>query len=207
MATEHVALQRLRDAVRRIGLDTRGRPPTGVSHEHADNVGGSFATDSALGFDPFPLLEALDRHGAHTVVMGQVAGIMHGSSELTGDLDLLWQDHKDQAPNLAEAFTSVGATLTDDEGLPLPCVPSAFHLPKVLFHTPTASGDCCTPALPWGTLDIPAIIARATSTTTRSGATIHFVTPQDLILMRRAVGRPKDHRRATELEHLQATPP
>lgn len=203
-----IALQRLRDAVRRIGLETRGRRPTGVSHEDADDISGTFASDSALGFDPFPLLEALDRHGAPTVVMGQVAGIMHGSSELTGDLDLLWPGHKHQAPDLAEAFASVGALLSDEAGSPVPCAPSSFHLPKVLFQSPTASGDCCTPALPWGDLDIPAIIDRADSVTDPSGFTIRFINVHDLITMRRSLGhRPKDHRRATELEQLNATPP
>lgn len=39
----------------------------------------------AIEFDPFPLLRALHRHGAEAVVIGQVAGILHGSQELTGD--------------------------------------------------------------------------------------------------------------------------
>lgn len=191
----------------RIKLDTQGRHPTGVSHEHADDIDGSFATDSAFGFDPFPLLEALDRHGAHTVVMGQVAGIMHGSSELTGDLDLLWRGHEGQAPDLAEAFASVGAALSDEEGMPLSWSPRSFHLSKVFFRAPTASGDCCTPALPWGRLDIPGIIDRADSVTDPSGLTVRFVSARDLILMRRAAGRPKYHRRANELEQLEASSP
>jgi len=42
-------------------------------------------------------------------VMGQVAGIMHGSRELTGDLDLLWDGDHGQAPALAAAFAAAGA--------------------------------------------------------------------------------------------------
>ncbi|MFF4038657.1 hypothetical protein [Streptomyces sp. NPDC001816] len=57
--------------------------------EEADDVAGTFATDGALGFDPIPFLRALCEARSHAVVIGQVAGIMHGSIELTGDLDLL----------------------------------------------------------------------------------------------------------------------
>src|SRR5690242_7959228 len=92
---EHVsegeeAILRLEDAVRRLGEATAGRKRRGVRHEDADDVTGTAATDDAIGFDPLPLLRALHAHGAVVAVIGQVAGIMHGSRELTGDLDLLW---------------------------------------------------------------------------------------------------------------------
>jgi hypothetical protein len=38
--------------------------------------------------------------------MGQVAGIVHGSRELTGDLDLLWDGDRGQAPALAVAVAT-----------------------------------------------------------------------------------------------------
>jgi hypothetical protein len=196
------AVERLREAVHRIAADTRDRRATGTSHEDADDIHGSVATDGAIGFDPFPVLEALCRHDAHVVVMGQVAGIMHGSTELTGDLDLLWDGHMQQAPRLAAALASAAATITDGDGAPLSCAPDAFHLPKVLFRTPTVSGDCCTPSLPWGDLDIAGIIRRAETAVEPSGLTIHYVSLADLIVMRRAAGRTKDHRRADELEPL-----
>jgi hypothetical protein len=83
------AIARVRRAVREVERETHGRPLTGTSHDDADAVVGTIATDSAIGFDPLPVLAALSHHGAQVVVMGQVAGIMHGSTELTGDLDLL----------------------------------------------------------------------------------------------------------------------
>ncbi len=99
-------------------------------------------------------------YGAQVVVMGQVAGIMHGSRELTGDLDLLWDGEARQADALAAAYASVSADLTDDDGVPVRCEPGAFGLPKVLFRSTGASGDCCTPALPWGDLPIADFLAR-----------------------------------------------
>jgi hypothetical protein len=151
MGPDDVAIGRLRDALRRLAQDTRHRPRSGTSHHEADDTVGTFATDDAVGFDPLPLLRALHTHGARVVVMGQVAGIMHGSGELTGDLDLLWDGQAGQAAAMAAGFAAVSAQLTDDDGAPLRCEPAAFGRPKVLFHSVGASGDCCTPACPGAT--------------------------------------------------------
>ena len=88
----------LEEAVRRLGEATAGRERHGLSHDDADDVTGTAATDDAIGFNPLPLLRILHERGAVVAVMGQVAGIMHGSCELTGDLDLLWDGDRGQAP-------------------------------------------------------------------------------------------------------------
>ena len=71
--------------MRRLAEQTRGRPLTGRSHQDADDVTGTAATDDAHGFDPLPLLRALHDCGARVAVIGQVAAIMHGSREETGE--------------------------------------------------------------------------------------------------------------------------
>ncbi|GGO09974.1 hypothetical protein GCM10010116_20040 [Microbispora rosea subsp. aerata] len=195
-------LERLRAAARRTRELALERAGTGLSHEDADDDVGTIGTDGALGFDPFPLLEALHRHGARAVVIGQVAGIMHGSAELTGDLDLLWDGEPAHAPALAAAFMSVGARLADETGTPLATRPDALIRPKVQFTAPGAGGDCCTPALPWGGLRLREILGRAITAYGPGGVKVHYVSREDLIRMRRALGRPKDLRRADELDRL-----
>jgi hypothetical protein len=202
LSAEDAAVGRLRAAVQRLAVLTQARVRTGRSHDDADEASGTLDTDDARGFDPFPLLQALHEHGAKVAVMGQVAGIMHGSQELTGDLDLLWDGSSEQAPALAAAFGSVIASLTDDDGVPVSCGPAAFALPKLLFRCPTCSGDCCTPALPWGELPVADFLTRCRVGTAREGFQIRYLDRPDLIWMRRAVGRTKDLRRADELEQL-----
>jgi hypothetical protein len=180
---------------------THARVLNGLSHRDADDTVGTFGTDDAVGFNPLPLLRALHEHGAEVVVMGQVAGIMHGSRELTGDLDLLWNGEARQAHALAAAFASVSADLTDGDGGPVRCGPSAFGLPKVLFRSTGASGDCCTPALPWGDLPIADFLARC-RVAMSDGFEIRYLARADLIRMRRTAGRIRDLRRAKELERL-----
>ena len=197
-------VRRLEDATRRLAELTRDRARTGRGHDDADADAGTVETDDAIGFDPLPLLATLDRHGARVCAIGQVAGILHGSAELTGDLDLLWDGTPIQAAALAAGFAAAGAELVDDNGAP--AGPDAFTLPKVQFATATASGDCCTPALPWGDLPVADYLERCLTATTAGGSTVRWLALEDLIAMRRAVGRPKDLRRAAELEALRDRP-
>ena len=81
------------------------------------------------------------------------------------------------------------------------CEPAAFSLAKVMFRSALASGDCCTPALPWGDLPVTAFLARCRAATA-DGLVIRYLDLPDLIQMRRALGRPKDLRRASEMELL-----
>jgi hypothetical protein len=197
-----LAIGRVVEAVRRLCEVTAGRVRRGLRHDEADEVAGTVATDDAIGFDPVPLLRALHEHGAVVAVIGQVAGILHGSGELTGDLDLLWDGDLGQAPALAAAFAAVGASLADADGRPVPCGVGAFGLDKVLFSSTGASGDCCTPALPWGELPVAAFLGRCRVATGGDGLVVRYLDLADLIRMRRAIGRPKDLRRASELERL-----
>ncbi|MEU7858580.1 hypothetical protein [Nonomuraea sp. NPDC049141] len=192
-------LDRLRAAARRTRELALNRASTSLSHQDADVV-GTIGTDDAIGFDPFPLLEALHHSGVRAVVIGQVAGIMHGSTELTGDLDLLWDGAPAHAPALAAAFTSVNAQLIDEKGIPVAPHPESFLRPKALFTSPGASGDCCTPALPWGDLRVQDFLDHAITAVDPGGLEVHYASRRDLIRMRRAIGRPKDLRRADELD-------
>jgi hypothetical protein len=196
-------LDRLDTAVRRIHEHVGTRAPRGVSHDDADGTVGTIECDDAVGFAPLRVLAALDRRGARAVVIGQVAGIMHGSQELTGDLDLLWSGAASGAPKFAAGFADVHAVLFDDEHAQLPLAPEAFALSKVLFRASGASGDRCTPGLPWGRVDILGVMERAESVS-GGGVTVHYVSLTDLVAMRRASGRPKDRRRAEELARLAA---
>lgn len=195
-------LDLLRQAVASTRAVTADRPATGLSHDDADDDAGTIATDSARNFDPFPLLRAFHSCGASVAVIGQVAGILHGSRELTGDLDLLWSGSPAEAPALVEAFSSVGACLVDDDLRPVSLALPAFSLPKVQFESAQASGDLCTPSLPWGSLPVGDFLSRALTVSDVDGLAVHYLRREDLIAMRRAVGRPKDLRRAAELERL-----
>ncbi|CAL9493428.1 hypothetical protein [Streptomyces sp. enrichment culture] len=185
------AALRLRQAITRTEEATRTRAPTGRPPEEADALHGTFATDGALGFDPLPFLRALHEARSHAVVIGQVAGIMHGSTELTGDLDLLWDGTPAEAQALHAALTRAGCPAPPD-----------LTRAQVPYRVTGAAGDLCTPALPWGAMNVAPCLSRADTTRDPAGFTIRYAALDDLIRMRRALGRPKDHRRAAELTRL-----
>ncbi|WP_030183077.1 hypothetical protein [Streptomyces violaceorubidus] len=191
--SQTTAALRLRRAIDRTRHATRERARVGRRPEKADDVRGTFATDGALGFDPFPFLRALHAAGSHAVVIGQVAGIMHGSAELTGDLDLLWDGTHDEARALRAALAACGCTEPPD-----------LDREQVAYRVTGADGDLCTPVLRWGDLDVTPCLTRAETTHDPAGFTVRYAALDDLIRMRRALGRPKDHRRADELARLRS---
>ncbi|MEU3659773.1 hypothetical protein AB0E77_08400 [Streptomyces sp. NPDC032940] len=186
------AALRLRQAIARTEEATRERAPLGRHPDDADDVLGTFATDGALGFDPFPFLRVLHEAGSRAVVIGQVAGILHGSAELTGDLDLLWDGTPHEADALRDALARCGCKDLPD-----------LRREQVGYRVTGAEGDLCTPALAWGDMDVTPCLTGAETTYDPAGFAIRYAALDDLVRMRRALGRPKDLRRAEELERLR----
>ena len=58
---------------------------------------------------------------------------------------------------------------------------AAFGSAKVLFRSASASGDCCTPALPWGDLPVAAFLARCQVATARDGLVNRYLDRAELI--------------------------
>src|SRR5260370_33655636 len=74
-----------------------------------------------------------------------------------------------------------------------------------MFRSAFASGDCCTPALPWGDLPIAAFLARC-QVAAAEGLAIRDLARTDLIRMRHALGGPTNLRGPTELGRLEWLP-
>ena len=62
---------------------------------------------------------------------------------------------------MTAAFAALRAELTDDNERSVPVDASSFALPKVQFRVSGVAGDCSTPHLPWGGLDVHAFLDRA----------------------------------------------
>ena len=62
-------------------------------------------------FDPVPLIEALASAGVDFVVIGGVAGGMHGSAYGTFDLDVAYARGRPNLKRLAAVLAGLGATL------------------------------------------------------------------------------------------------
>ena len=194
---------RLRAASVAIQRAKQGVPRRGVRHDDVDDSVGTFGTDDAIDFDPFPMLALMQESGADYAIFGQAAGIMHGSRELTGDLDILWDPARSEVAQMAEVLSQVDHLwLRADEHRVITDITFGLALPKLYFEGLGCAGDLCTPLLPWGGLDVCSILSRKIVAVSES-LSVPYVDLDDLIAMRREVGGTKHLRRAQELERLR----
>ncbi len=137
------------------------------------------------------LLQSLDRHGVEFIVIGGVAGLAHGSSYPTYDLDILYVREASNLERLAAALLEIGVAL---RGAPadLPFTPDARTLENganFTFDTKWGSFDILADAA--GMRDYAAMRADARLDTIE-GMAVRVVSLDDLIVMKRAANRTKD---------------
>jgi hypothetical protein len=148
-----------------------------------------------------PLLETLDRHGVDFVVVGGLAGLAHGSSYPTYDLDVAYARDPANLRRLADALDAIGVTL---RGAPP-------DLPFQLDAQTLANGANFTFDTRFGSFDVLADIAgiksygelREGSRLERiAGVEVRVASLDDLISMKRAANRVKDQLMVLEYVEL-----
>jgi hypothetical protein len=136
-------------------------------------------------------LAALERHAVDFVVVGGIAGLAHGSSYPSFDLDIAYSRAKPNLVRLVAALKDLNVSL---RGAP-------SDLPFQLDVTSLENGANFTFATPYGDFDILAEIAgvrsyedlRANAEQKRiAGHEVLVASIDDLIAMKRSANRPKD---------------
>jgi hypothetical protein len=151
-------------------------------------------------FDPKVALDALTDSAVRFVLIGGLAGNVHGSDSVTTDLDICHARDRINLERLASALRELHARL---RGAP-PDVPFLLDAATLeagdsfTFVTDAGSVDCLgTPA---GTKGYDSLEPNALEASVH-GVRIMVAALDDLIRMKRAAGRPKDR---AELEILGA---
>ncbi len=157
---------------------------------------------SAPRFDPERLTRLLAKHKVRFVVIGGVAATLHGSPLSTGDVDVAYERTKANLVCLAAALGEVNARLRGiDEDLPFSADARTLEGgSNFTFVTDIGNLDC----LGWsqGVASFEALADRAVAMNV-SGQRILVASLDDLIAMKRAAGRTKDHLALVYLEAIK----
>jgi hypothetical protein len=156
--------------------------------------------NAAGRFDPVEGLRVLHDNGVRFVVIGGVAGTLHGSASITQDLDVCYDRRTDNLERLAQALLGINARL---RGAP-------SDVPFILDAETLARGDSFTFDTDVGPLDVLGTpsgsggfdaLARNAQEFDLDGPTVLVASLDDLMAMKQASRRPKD---LVELENLGA---
>ena len=162
------------------------------------------------------VIEVLDRHAVRYMLIGGVAGLLHGAQRPTLDLDLLPNSDRENLGRLAAALLELGAYLrvgglTDDEARPLPTVVDGKSLEGMEISTwRTAAGDIDVlhylrddlgERLRYDDLTVRSLVIEVV------GIDVQLAGLRDIVASKRFAGRDKDREALPELERLLAQDP
>jgi hypothetical protein len=159
------------------------------------------AIDLGKPLQPQPLLQALDRQGVDFVLVGGLAGLAHGSSYPTYDLDVAYSRERPNLRRLVDALRELDVTL---RGAPA-------DLPFQLEVKTFENGANFTFDTAFGSFDILGDVAGIKSydelrRDSRSeevfGVQLKVASLDHLIAMKRAANRPKDQLMVLEYVEL-----
>jgi hypothetical protein len=148
------------------------------------------------------LLQKLTARGVDYVVIGGIAGVLHGSAQTTYDLDICFATDQGNLDALGDVLVALGARLKGvDERLPF--TPDARTLRRIdVLTMVTDLGELDVLARPAGSPGYEAL-RRNAERFDIDGVAVLVASIEDLIAMKRAAGRTKDLAAVEELELIR----
>jgi len=145
------------------------------------------------GFDPYALLEPLERNRVSYVIVGGFARVVHGSAEITRSVDIVPSPREDNLRRINQAVDELGG--------------SGSVTPKaVAANEPTAlatpTGTLMVVPTPWGTRGHDDLRIRANRENLGQGLRPRIASTVDLVRMLEAGPRPEDAERLHRLRRM-----
>jgi hypothetical protein len=155
-----------------------------------------------MALDPPGLLRVLVERDVRFIVVGGIAGALHGSTTMTADLDILYERDAANLDRLAEALAELHAVRRDPPtGVKAPVDARALRN-GANFLLSTDRGDLdCIAETPSGGFTYEQVAPTALRMAIDRELVVEVASLDELIRMKRATGRPKDR---IEVETLAA---
>jgi hypothetical protein len=155
-------------------------------------------------FSPQEIFAALHRHGVDYVAIGGIAANAHGSRRLTLDVDIIPAPEEPNYARLAAALDELGAPAlaTDSDFRDLDPRDSLDLARAKILKLATAAGDLDILNGAPGAAPYEDLRRRAVEVEVR-GTPVQIASLDDVIAMKRAVGRPRDLRDIADLTDLE----
>jgi hypothetical protein len=150
-----------------------------------------------IAFDPYRVLEALERHRVSYVVVGGFARVVHGSGELTGGLDVVPSLRDENLRRLGRAVEELGPTRRG--AVPVTVDADATDEPASFA---TAAGSLTIVPTPWGTRGYDDIRIRANRENLGRGLRPQIASLVDLTRMLEASTRNEDGERLERIRRM-----
>ena len=154
--------------------------------------------------DPQCLFTTLAEHQVNYVLIGGLAAVLHGSTAMTNDADILPASATDNLERLGQALRSLNARLRvdgDPDGIAFDPHPSLIASMAMLNMT-TRCGDLDLTFTPSG-LDGYQGVSERSVTFEVGGLRLQVAALADIIRSKEAADRPKDHATLPILHALQ----
>lgn len=150
-------------------------------------------TDPLMSFDPIRILLQLCADGVEFVLIGGIAGRVHGSPSITNDLDICHRRTKANCERLANTLQTLGARLRDFP-LGLPSTIDAISIwqgHNFTFVTEAGFFDCRASPEQGAATGYDELAKNAQSVSIAEAGVL-VCSVEDLIRMKQAAGRAKD---------------
>ncbi|HUP68689.1 MAG TPA: hypothetical protein VM142_02630 [Acidimicrobiales bacterium] len=155
----------------------------------------------AAQFDPEAILNTLCRHGVDFIVIGGVAANLHGSSQLTADLDVLRERSDRNLARLVEALKELQAVRVTDPDHPAPPSAESFAHRIERFVSPAGNIDIFAEVRRIGRYED--IFDSSEQVEITPGVRVNIAAIDDVIMSKAGSGREKDPNHIRSLERVR----
>ena len=148
----------------------------------------------AKPLDPGCIFRVLAKHKVDYVLIGGLAAVLHGSTAMTNDADILPSDEAPNVERLSKALADLEARLrvdSDPDGVEFDPHPALISSIATLDMT-TRCGDLDLTFTPAGLVGYADVVAKS-ETFELGGQLVRVASLDDIIRSKTAADRPKDH--------------